>query len=154
MKEAEEHIPPRRGHHGAVIIDRAAAAAPGGRVQTAVGLEKVAGGGRGPGHNHLVPRRRDAQERRAGRLHRNQTPKAAGHGIVAAAHGGAGVRLADGAGDGIGAVGARAAAAGDFIPANGVLLGQASRGEQQTNQEHFFHNGLISFRDYPLTTRN
>src|SRR5476651_1239775 len=66
----------------------------------------------------------DAQRRRAHGLHDgNETPESARDGILAVGHGTAGIRLADGAAHGILAVRAGAAAAGNFIPVNGVALG-------------------------------
>ena len=49
-----------------------------------------------------------------------ESPETAINGIIATAHF-ARIRLAEGAADGIDAAGARAAAAGDLIPVNGVL---------------------------------
>jgi len=65
----------------------------------------------------------DDQVRQAGSLHdKNQTPESAGRGIIAAGHRAARIRLADGADDLTGRTGAGAAATGDFIPVNRVLL--------------------------------
>ena len=74
----------------------------------------------------------DDEQRRAGRLHNgNQAPEATRERITAAGHGDTRIRLADGAADGINAAGAGAAATGDFIPVNGVLLGKADGRKQQ-----------------------
>ena len=68
---------------------------------------------------------RDGQWRHARRLHHgNQTPETAGERIIAARHGPAGIRLADGAGDGINTARARAAATVRCVPVNGITLRQ------------------------------
>ena len=65
----------------------------------------------------------------------NQAPKAASNREGAAGHGGTGVRLADGAAEGILAIGAGAAAAGDFIPVDRVLS-VGRQGRSQAQAEH------------------
>jgi hypothetical protein len=54
--------------------------------------------------------------------HGNEAPEAARERIIAAAHRAAGIRLADGADDLIRRAGAGAAAAGNFIPVNRIIL--------------------------------
>ena len=114
-----------RGHanHHLVVHGRREHRQPVGGVDVAVLLERVAGAGGGPRHQHRVRERAlDGQQRSAGRLHGDEAPEAAHHGILPATQRAAGIRLADGAADGIHAAGAGAAAAGDLGPVHRVAL--------------------------------
>ena len=83
-----------------------------------------------PRHDDAVAGMRDDEVGQACRLHHlNQRPETARDGIIAAAHRAAGVRLADGSADGELPVGARAAAAGDFRPVNGIRLPECPKTE-------------------------
>lgn len=77
--------------------------------------------------------------------YRNEAPEAAGERVAAAARDAAGLWLAESAGDLIWPAGARAAAAGDGVPVNRVLLGVAQP-RQRTGKEKdkFVHDRLIS----------
>ena len=116
--EAEKQAPSRRRDGNAVRAagvgaDGVAAGCPTPRRgQIAVLLQGEIGRVR-PGDNDAVAGMGDGQVGKPRRLHDgNQTPKAAGQRIIAAAHRAAGVRLADGAADGI-----LAAAGGGAAPA-------------------------------------
>lgn len=98
-----------------------------GRV--AVGLEQKARGRRGPGNYRAVARIGDGERGRTGCLHSVKRPEAASEGIISAGHCAAGILLAGGAAQGVVAPGARAASAGDFIPANGIGLRMDCRGK-------------------------
>jgi len=102
-----------------------------------------------PGNDDAVARLRDGQHWCPGGLHQgDETPKAAGEGIIAAGHCGAGIVLADGATDGINGAavraGAGAAAAGNFKPVNRISLRLPQGRNQQTKKENeFFHDWLL-----------
>ena len=136
MRQTIEQIS-RLGQVAHAIVDNwPGVIAPRGGAEIAVGLEGPTGDRRWPRYDNLVAGSRDGQVGRAGGLHDgNRTPKTAGQRISAAGHRAAGVRLADGAGDLIGRAGAGAAAAGDFIPVNRVLLGVRRRCNKQQSDE-------------------
>lgn len=134
MHQPEKDIPFGRGNGGAVIVNRPAVIAPSGGAERAVGLERKSNGSQGPGNRNLIAGAGDAQERRTRGLHGDQAPKAAGQGIVSARHGRPGVVLPDRAGDRIQPVGARAAAARDFKPRDGILLRHPNRRHEKTRQ--------------------
>ena len=75
----------------------------------------------------------------------DETPKAASERITAPAHARSGILLADGAADGIWAVGTRPAAAGDFMPANRVASGERRNGykQQQKQQVECFYKWKV-----------
>ncbi len=108
----------------AVVHDWAEIISPNTAGKRAVCLQHPARDRCWPGDNRLIARVSDGQDRRAGCLHGKKRPKAAGDRIIAAAHGRAGIRLADGAGDRINATRACAATTGDLIPVNRVRLGE------------------------------
>ena len=129
---------------------------PVGRVDVAVLLERVAGARRGPHHQHRVRGcATDGQQRSARRLHRDEAPEAAHHGIRPATQRAAGIWLADGAADGIHTAGAGAAAASDLGPVNGVLgvewrqCQQAAGNGSASGSDMIFHFRLSVLRfDY------
>ena len=138
MCEPEEDISRGRRIGHAVVHDLAGVVTPSAGGKIVVGLERPAGGRRRPRDDSLVPDIGDGQQRRAGGLHGEQAPEAAGDGIISAAHRATGVRLADCAADGIHATRAGAATTRNFIPVNRVLLGvNCQRGQQQDKKS--FH---------------
>ena len=127
LLQPEEQVARGRGEGDAVRAvggaDGITARRPAARCrQVSVLLQGVAAGC-GPRHGDRVPTMRHGERWQARRLHHgDKTPEPAGHGIISTAHRAAGVRLADGAAYGIASVRARAAAAGDLIPVNGIAL--------------------------------
>lgn len=103
---------------------------PASRRRILILLQHKARRGRWPRNNDVVARMRDGQGWRADGLHHgNEAPEAARQRITATTQARSGIRLADGAADRIPAVGAGAAAAGDFVPVNGVALPKSPRAE-------------------------
>src|ERR1039458_3829131 len=129
LLQPEKQISLGRRIRDAVVDDGAEIVAPSRRGEIGVGLQCPAGHGWRPRHDGLIANVGDGEQRGAGGLHGVERPEAAGHGIIPAAHCPAGVRLADGAADGKNAAGAGAAATGDFIPVNRVLLPQYPKAE-------------------------
>src|ERR1039457_2432800 len=75
-----------------------------------------------------------------------ERPEAARHGIIPAVHCHARLRLANRAVDLIRSARAGAASTGDFIPVNGIILGETTCQKQQAEkQKESFHKRLISF---------
>ena len=103
-----------------------------------------------PRHDGLVAGISDGQRRCADGLHDgNQTPKAAGQRIIAAAHRVARIMLANGAADLISAARARAAATVNGEPINGVRLGKRTRRQQQAvDAEHTHYKDSFHERYY------
>jgi len=136
LLESEKQIPRRRSDGDAVRAvagrDGIAAGDPAPASHAGILLQRVSARVRPGNLDAIWCDKRDGQVRQAGGLHHgNQRPEPAGERIIAAGHRPAGIMLSDGAADLIRAAGARAAAAGDFIPVNGVLLGMSERSQRQ-----------------------
>jgi len=124
--QTEKHIPRRRRDRDAIGAarrgDGIAVQSPRIGIRKRAGLLQVVSACIRPGDDDAVPGTGDAQLGQiCGLDHSNQAPETARHRVLATGHCPARIRLADGAAHGVTSVAAGAAAAGNFIPVNGIL---------------------------------
>lgn len=143
--QPEKQISRRRSNSDAVSavgsVNGIAAGGPASVGQNGILLQRVSARV-GPGDCDTVARMRNGEIWQAGCFHDgNQRPESTSQGIIAPGHGTAGVVLADGTAEAVLPVGARAAAASNFIPIDRIGLCQcrnAGQG-QKTEQNELFH---------------